>query len=420
MHRRWLWLILSLALLGIVASYQLFVSPVGQLSNVMLTWRSEDTSTTALILYQTSDIPAVSRIFYDTVRRYGETARYRFQQTGRGQRFESAKRTVHWVELTGLKPKTDYYFSVADESGVRGNEFAFRTLPSDDSPIRIVAGGDMDITGTAKRVNALAAKLDPDLVIIGGDLAYANGKLKNYPVWDEWLRNWTEIMLTSDGRLIPIIAAIGNHEIDRKGHPALADKAPFYTRYLRQDDKNLSYFSRKIGANLGLLVLDTNHLHSPGGAQRAWIEKQLKIFQKLPFRVAVYHRPLYPGGAYPGVVPGPETDLIEQWLDLFDRYKLSLALENHIHVHKKSKRLYRNLVSNGAAGTIYLGDGAWGTHTRDALTNQWYLAESGSINHFWVLDVTASAIEYRAIDSTGKEFDRGRYDVVANDEAVAD
>ncbi len=416
MHKRWLWLVLSIALVGAVASYQLFVSPVGRLSNVMLTWCSEDTSTTALILYQTSDFPSTSRIYYDTVRRYGEATKYRYEQIGKAERFEATKRTQHWVELTGLNPKTDYFFSVADATGVRGKEFAFRTLPSDNSPIRIVAGGDMDISETAKSVSALAAKLDPDLVIIGGDLAYANGKLRKYPIWDEWLRNWTEIMFTSDGRLIPIIAAIGNHEINRKEHPALVDKAPFYTRYLRQDDKNLSYFSRKIGANLGLLVLDSDHLHSPGGAQRAWIEKRLEKYQKLPFRIAVYHRPLYPGGYYPGIVPGPETDLVEQWLGLFDRYKLSLALENHFHVYKKSKRLYRNSVSNNGAGTIYLGDGAWGTHTRDALNNQWYLAESGSINHFWVLDITPSAIEFRAIDSTGNEFDRGRYDVVLNNE----
>lgn len=417
MHKKSLWLVLTLLVLGIVLGYRLFSQPVGRLSNVMLTWNREDTSRTALILYQTTDSPTVSKIFYDTVRRNGVMAQYRHQQIGQSERFEPAKRTLHWVELTHLIPKTNYYFSVGDESGLRGREFVFRTLPADDSPIRIVTGGDMDITDTAKTVSLLAAKMDPDLVVIGGDLAYANGKLRKSYIWDEWLRNWTDIMVTSDGRLIPIIAAIGNHEVNREEHDTLVDKAPFYTRYLRQDDANLSYFSRKIGANLGLLVLDTDHLHPPSGAQRAWLEDQLKKYQSLAFRIAVYHRPLYPGGHYPGVVPGPETDLVDQWLDLFDRYGLSLALENHFHVYKRSQLLYRNSVSNNAVGTVYLGDGAWGTRTRKALDGQWYLAKSGSINHFWVLDINRSAIRYQAIDSAGRVFDRGRYDFSGNRES---
>ena len=412
------WAAILFGSIVVVVSLRVFVSPVGHLSYVMLTWRSEDTSTTTTVLYQTRDNPTVSKVYFDTERRGGLLSKYRFYEIGRADHFTETQRTIHTVELTGLKPKTDYYFTIADENGPRGGEFAFRTLPADNSPIRIVVGGDMDITAMARKVSAVAAGLNPDLAIIGGDLAYAHGKISKASDWDEWLDNWSELMVTTDGRLIPIIAAIGNHEINSLETQSAYDKAPFFTRYLNQDDVNFSYFTRKLGANLSLLVLDSNHLHAAGAAQRTWIEQQLKKYRNLAYRIAVYHRPLYPGGLYPGVEPGPALDLTEQWLDLFDRYRLTIGLENHFHVYKRSKSLFQRAVSENDQGTVYLGDGAWGTDPREVVNDLWYLVRADSKNHFWVLDVDHSAIEFRAVDSNGDVFDRGRIEMTQKSGAI--
>lgn len=391
----------------IVVRWNTAANAVGPLAHVLLTWRSEDTSRTMTVLYQTQDDPGVSRVFYDTTSRHGEPRKYRFQQNGTGDRFNELNRMIHTVELTGLQPATTYLFVIADAHRVRSKEMKFRTLPADGSTIRIVAGGDIGTTDEARALSRQAAKANPDLAIVGGDVAYANGKLGNAELWDEWLRDWTDTMITADGRLIPLIAAIGNHEVDPAKGASPAEKAPFYLRYLHQDDANGTYFSRTIGANIGLVVLDSSHLHRADGPQKAWLELQLERYQDRPYRFAVYHRPLYPGGRYPGYEPGEAEDLISAWLPAFDRFHLTLGLENHYHTHKRTKVLAHNAVSGDGRGTVYLGDGAWGQKPREVVPGLWYLQKALSRNHVWIVDVSVDGITFQAIDADGNRFDHG-------------
>jgi len=396
-------LLLSIA----VVRWHLAANVVGPLAHVLLTWRSEDTGRTMTVLYQTQDYPGVGRVLYDTMSHHGEPRKYRFQQNGTGDRFAELNRTIHTVELTALQPATTYYFVIADAHRVRSKEMKFRTLPADGSTVRIVAGGDVGITDSARALSRQAAKRNPDLAIVGGDIAYANGKLSNADIWDRWLQNWSETMKTSDGRLIPFIAAIGNHEVNPVKGVSSSAKAPFYLRYLHQDDATGTYFARTIGANIGLVVLDSSHLHRADGPQKAWLEQQLERYQDRPYRFAVYHRPLYPGGRYPGYEPGEAEDLVSAWLPAFDRFRLTLGLENHYHTHKRTKVLAHNAVADDGRGTVYLGDGAWGQKPREVVPDLWYLESAFSKNHVWIVDVSADGITFEAIDADGDCFDQG-------------
>lgn len=382
--------------------------PVGALSYVMLTWRNPDTSHTMTVVYQTRNDPGTSKIYYDTESRNGDLSRYSYQQTGQRDLFKEVGRYIHGVELTGLRAKTKYYFVVADKTEAVGSEYSFRTLPADDSPVRIVTGGDVDITNRTRKITAQAAKFNPDLVVIGGDIAYANGELDNSSYWDAWLKHWSRSMVTDDGRLIPFIAAIGNHDVNGSNSREARKRAPFFTRFLKQDDNNYTYFARKLAANTGLVVLDTNYLHSAEGSQQIWLDQQLSQFRNLPYRIAVYHKPLYPGGIYPRVGAGVNQELIDAWLNIFDRNALTLALENHYHVHKRTKALFQNAIAAKDSGTVYLGDGAWGTRPRRIANNLWYVETANSKNHFWVIDISNSEIAYQAIDAEGNIFDHGR------------
>lgn len=402
------WLLAAFLLIGLAATGFYFIAaPVGELDFVMLTWKRADTATTMTVLYQTGDDPGVSRVHYDTRSLQPGLSGYRFTADGTGTRFEARERTLHSVELTGLKPATRYWFVVADRNGVRGAEYSFTTLPDDDSPIRLVTGGDMDTTRVAARISRQAARLDPDLAIVGGDIAYAEGKLRKARKWDRWMRDWCSTMVTGDGRLIPFIAAIGNHDVRHgsAGEPDL-ERSPFFLRYLGQDGSQPSYFSRNLGGLAGLVVLDTDHLRPSEGKQQSWLKDALSAYSNRRYRLAVYHQPLYPGGIYPGVATGENTRLIEAWGAIFDRYGLTLGLENHYHVHKRTRRLKGNRVVTGA-GTVYLGGGAWGTEPREVDTGLWYLASAASRNHFWVIDVSPERLEFRALDQNGEVFDQG-------------
>ena len=84
--------------------------------HVYLTWQG-DTSTTITVNYQTIEEAQSSHVYYDTKSRQGKIADYRFHAGGTGHSIDGLAdgRTIHWVELTSLKPGQSYYFVAGDE-----------------------------------------------------------------------------------------------------------------------------------------------------------------------------------------------------------------------------------------------------------------------------------------------------------------
>ena len=91
-----------------------------------------------------------------------------------------------------------------------------------------------------------AASHDPDFAVVGGDIAYANGNLELVDRWDTWLNFYTDTMLTSDGRSIPMVLAIGNHEVNGGFNKTKSD-APFYFGFFGQDEAK-SFFGSEVWA----------------------------------------------------------------------------------------------------------------------------------------------------------------------------
>jgi acid phosphatase type 7 len=128
---------------------------------------------------------------------------------------------LHRVELTGLLPDTMYEFRPGSDAVI----FKFKTMPAKlNGPIRFVIGGDVyhDDLHTLGKMNRKAAGTNPHFALVGGDLTYAEdtfvffkflGIFKDRSVrWMEWLKAWKKQMVAPDGRLIPMIPAIGNHD----------------------------------------------------------------------------------------------------------------------------------------------------------------------------------------------------------------
>ena len=59
----------------------------------------------------------------------------------------------------------------------------------------------------------MVSKRDTRLVVVAGDISYANGLRSCYRRWDEWLAIWHKHMKTVEGHLMPIITSIGNHDV---------------------------------------------------------------------------------------------------------------------------------------------------------------------------------------------------------------
>jgi len=363
--------------------------------HVYLTWQG-DTSTTMTVNYQTLEEAQGSLVYYDTRSRKGKISDYQFHASGTRHSIAGLpdKRTIHWVELTSLKPGKTYYFVAGDDRNGFSPERKFRTIPDGTGKLRFVDGGDMG-TGPALAVlQKQAAKQGPNFATVGGDLAYAGDILTNYARWDAWLDAWETNMVTPREFTIPMVLAIGNHEV--RGTNAF-----FYFGYFAQNQQR-SYYSRKFGRNLVIYLLDTGHMARHGPEQANWLDKQMEADATIPYRFAIYHVPLYPAyrpysGA--GSVAGRNA-----WLPIFDKHKLTTAFEHHDHVFKRTKLLRNN--QPDPQGTLYLGDGCWGMPSRPITnTRPWYEAKGASLQHFWLVDVSKSRIEYRAFNIDGKVFD---------------
>lgn len=369
--------------------------------HVYLTWQG-DTSRTITVNYQTLEPTQASTVHYDTKPRNGRPSDYRYAATGSAHQIPGLAdgRKIHWVELRKLTPGKTYYFVAGDPQHGYTAERKFRTMPADSRSLRFVIGGDMGVSSDVAALLQQAAKSSPAFGVVGGDIAYANDQQTNFSRWDAWLDHWETNMVTTAGFTIPMVLAIGNHEV-RGGSATSPTNAQFYLRYFAQNGDR-TYYSRTFGKNLALFLLDSGHLSRHEGEQAAWLDAELSALRKVPTRFAAYHVPLYPSvRAYDGAgsVAGRKA-----WLPIFDRHHLTAAFEHHDHAFKRTHLLRENKPDPG--GTLYLGDGCWGMGARNVdAKRRWYEAKAASIQHFWCVDVDQWGAEYRAINKAGQIFD---------------
>ncbi len=378
--------------------------------HVYLTWQGDPTASVTVNLHTivAGASPPAATVHYDTLSHGGRWQDYAWQATGTSVRLvDVPHRTLHRVRLTDLLPGRVYWFVAGDTVGGFTAERAFRTIPDGDGALRFVAAGDMGVADKSRRLQAVAAAQEPLFVLLGGDLAYTNGDWNLAPIWDTWLDNWQQLMVTPSGLTVPMVSAIGNHEV-AGGYHGTAENAPIYLQYLAQNDA-ASYYVRRVGPRLVIFLLDSGHLASHGGQQADWLEQQLAANAEVPVRLATYHVPLFPGFRL------PSSDYSKagrkHWQPLFDRYQLLAAFENHDHIFKRTHPIRGKQID--PQGTIYLGDGSFGRGPRAVdgprqthLHRRWYLDQLRSAGHIWRVDVEADRVVFAAVNQEGHVFDR--------------
>jgi hypothetical protein len=356
--------------------------------HVYLTWHDVDTTTTMTVNYHTGDDFEVSQVYFDTEARHGDPGAYRFRRVGEARTVPGARRRkLHTVHLTDLTPGATYHFIAGDPVTGFTEERTFRTIPDDGGPIRFAVGGDVSNYRTAWLMARRVAAEAPDAVMIGGDIAYAGG---SYLLWDKWLRRWDKLMVAPDGRTIPVVLAIGNHELGG---------SPFFQRLFDQGGE--TFFVRTFGPDIVCVVLDTGNVVPYDGRQSRWLRETLEAHASYPVKLALYHDPLYP--AHKSFDQQASVAGREHWLPLFDRFGLTAAFEHDDHLYKRTKLLTQGRVSPD--GTLYIGGGSWGMPPRPP-RGEPYLARAEQTRNVVIVDVRADEIEYRAIGTYGKTFDR--------------
>ena len=359
--------------------------PVG----LFLTWQQDPTSTMTIDWHtvdEEDDEPRESLCF-----RGADTDEWTGEAKANAYEVPYLDRTLWRVELTDLEAGSEYVFQV----GHFEREFRFRTMPGDidDESVTFAAGGDtMHLPGLFEPTNRAVMEYDPDFIVFGGDLAYADAGTDPFHEdrWGWWFETILETLVDDDGRVIPIIAGIGNHEVvdgyyyehdDYEQTDAWRrENAPYYYTFFAFPGQP-GYGVLDFGDYMSLVVLDSDHSNPVEGEQTEWLESVLseRHSRGVSHVFPVYHVAAFPSHReWDDPIPGR---IREHWVPPFEEYGVEVVFEKHDHTYKRTHPIRGGQVDEDE-GIVYIGDGAWGVQTRSGDSkDEWYIDQFASERH---------------------------------------
>lgn len=355
--------------------------------HVRVIWE-EHPSRQAYVSWSTDGPSSGGRVVWSTSSRATVSA-YEHQKSPDLHGAFRGSRGLHYRHalLTDLEPSTRVYFRVIDGNDV-SPEYWFVTAPADARPFVFLYGGDSRSDSRARRrMNERIRDLveaDPSIIALvhGGDYIMSGGSMRQ---WENWLDDW-EHSITSENRVLPIIATRGNHETSQE----------LFNRVFANPGDALDegdWFTTQLGEDFLLVTLDSNV--SQAGRQRAWLDQQLAMGQQYRWLAVSYHRPAYPAVKSPG-------GALYHWVPLFEQYNVDIALESDGHVLKRTLPIRDG--QHDPTGVVYLGEGGLGVPQRTPEPH-WYLEPPGmamAANHVQAIRVTPQALYYAAILEDGE------------------
>lgn len=353
----------------------------------------------AVISWSTADEGAEHRVYFDTESRAGKLDDYAESaipfKSGRYTMVDSDQGTppayYHHVHLKDLEPSTKVYFVIRSDDQV-SDEYHFMTAADDQRPVKVAFGGDSRrppalpaVHQDRRRINQLIAELaeqDPELIAFchGGD--YCTRAQWKYMT--DWLSDH-ELTITSEGRILPIIPARGNHDRDI----VFEEMFPWPAR-----DHDY-YYSTDLSARAVVVSLNTEI--SMGGDQRQWLAKELERLRSKPGKTIMvqYHVPAF--GSVKSFSQGAPQR--QYWVPLFEKYQVDLVAESDHHALKRTLPIYEGK-HDPQRGITYIGDGGLGVPQRTVDSSRWYLQEPGMAaesHHVHVIEFNEETISARAI-----------------------
>lgn len=375
-------------------------SPCG----LILTWQGDPTTTITIDWHRLADESATPSIIQARPRGSEEWGNFSADR----RNFPHSDRLIDRVEIKGLQPATEYEF----RGGPTTKTYWFRTMPATlQKPLVFASGGDVRHNREfMEATNRAAMRHDPEFIVWGGDLAYADGDPKKIKNWYEFLDIMVQTLVTDGGRVPPVLVCAGNHEVRGAYHndriKTAADRekyAPFFYG-LFAFPGHPGYGAVDFGDYLSLVFNDTDHTAPIAGAQTSWLRKALTDRRHVPHLIPIYHVPAYPSVRK---FETKQSALIrEHWVPLFEQNQIRFTFEHHDHSYKRTVPIFQGK-ANPEKGIVYIGDGAWGVGTRQvhSVENTWYLDQAESIRHALIVTVQPEKTDIRIIDSNNQELD---------------
>lgn len=362
----------------------------------------------AVVSWTTRQAGERHRVFYDTEPHGTNRANYRQQ----AESFKDGMYTMvpadeefvkpgyyHHVHLKDLKPGTRHHILIESDGQV-SRAFNFITALEDDVPFQLLFGGDSRIDGGTPyahtdrrkmndRMRALFEENPRVLALIhGGDYC----QRAEWRYLDAWLTDH-ERVITRDGRMLPIIPARGNHDV----------QVGFEEMFPWPGMERSYYYTTQLSPALALVTLNTEI--SMGGDQRDWLRDVLPGLREANrWLMASYHKPAYP--SVRNMQDGESRR--RNFVPHFEANHVDLVCESHDHALKRTVPI-RDGKHDPENGIIYIGDGGLGVPQRKPDPNRWWFqggdAFAKSAHHVHLFDVGEGEFRARAFGMGGDVLD---------------
>jgi len=200
-------------------------------------------------------------------------------------------------------------------------------LPMEQKSVRFAVIGDNG-TGdqpqydVAAEMEAYRKVVGFDFVVMMGDNIYGGHKPQDF---ERKFETPYKPLLNAG---VKFYACLGNHDNSDE------------TLYKPFNMSGQRYYSFKKG-DVQFFVLDSNYMDAP---QLDWIQQQLSG-SGAKWKIAYFHHPLYSDGRF----HGPDIDLRNRLVPIFEKYGMNVVLSGHDHVYERFKPeggIYFFLVGN--------------------------------------------------------------------------
>ncbi|XP_023767327.1 purple acid phosphatase 23 [Lactuca sativa] len=284
---------------------------------------------------------------------------------------------IHHVKIDGLVPGTTYYYKCGDSSiPAMSDERLFKTLPLPSPnayPSRIGVVGDLGLTSNTTTTIDHLIQNDPSLVVMVGDLSYANQYLTTggdgascfscafpdapiretyQPRWDGWGR-FMEPLISR----VPMMIIEGNHEIEPQASGVTFES--YLKRFAvpsKESRSNTNFYYSFDAGGIHFIMLGAYIDYNKTGAQYSWLQNDLRKLNRsvTPWLVATWHSPWY--NSYSSHYQEFECMRLEME-ELLYEYHVDIVFSGHVHAYERMNRVYNYSLDPCGPVYITIGDG---------------------------------------------------------------
>jgi hypothetical protein len=267
---------------------------------------------------------------------------------------DNAQVTEHEVKLTGLSPKTRYFYSIGSSTttyqGDANNYFETSPEVGQTGKFRFGIFGDC---GTNSAVQAqtrdqLTNYLGNNYMnawMLLGDNAYSFGFDTEYQ--SNFFNHYKDKFMKTS----PIFPSPGNHDYELSYERQLDHNMAYYKVFTMPTkgeaggvpSGNQAYYSFDYG-NVHFLSLDSygfedraTRMYDTLGRQAQWVKADLAANKNKDWVIAYWHHPPYTKGSHDSDTEGELAEIRKNFIRILERYGVDMVICGHSHVYERSR-----------------------------------------------------------------------------------